>query len=117
MSRVFARLDDMFIIKGVKLFPQQIEKVLTEEKKLSPNYQIILTREKGAIDEMLIKVEVVDEFFNDEVSTLNNLQKKLERTLHSELGVSCKIQFVEQHSLLAAASGNKIKKVLDKRDY
>ncbi|HPN29655.1 MAG TPA: phenylacetate--CoA ligase [bacterium] len=114
MSRVLGRTDDMIIIKGIKIFPSQIEKILIQENDMLAHYQIFLKREKMALDEMEIKVEVSEQMFNDDIGSLDILRKNLERKLHSETGISCKISLVEANSL--ERTSGKTKRVVDMRE-
>ncbi len=112
MVRVAARSDDMMIIRGVNVFPSQIEEALLRVEGTLPHYQIVLTREHD-LDQMEVQVEVTPDVFSDQVKTMQNLRKKIEHTLASALGIRAKVSLVEPLSL--QRSQGKAKRVLDKR--
>jgi phenylacetate-CoA ligase len=85
MQRVTGRSDDMLIIRGVNVFPSQIEHVLMSMEGVEPHYQIIVDRQ-GALDIMEVQVEVMEEFFSDEIKILENLNKHIEREIKDLLG-------------------------------
>jgi len=114
ISRIYGRSDDMIIVKGVKLFPSQIEKILFTEENLAPHYQIVIKREKNALDELEIKVEVLEEVFTDDVAGLTKLKDRLEKKLISELSLQCKVSLVEYNSIIR--TDGKTKKVIDLRE-
>lgn len=112
MLRVAARSDDMMIIRGVNVFPSQIEEALLRVKGTLPHYQIILTREHD-LDQMEIQVEVTPEVFSDQVKTMQALRKTIEHTLGSALGIRAKVSLVEPLTL--QRSQGKAKRVVDNR--
>ncbi len=112
MQRITGRTDDMLIIRGVNVFPSQIEHVIMSIKGVEPHYQIIVTRE-GALDNLEVQVEVSEEIFSDEVKVLENLNKRIEREIKDLLGVSCKVKLVEPRSI--QRSEGKAKRVIDNR--
>ncbi|MBF0117406.1 MAG: phenylacetate--CoA ligase [Desulfobacterales bacterium] len=112
MSRVMGRTDDMLIIKGVNVFPSQIEHVLINIENVSPHYQIIVKRE-GAIDAMEIQVEMSENIFSDEMKVLERLNKHIEQKIKEVLGISCRVKLVEPKSL--QRSEGKAKRVVDLR--
>jgi phenylacetate-CoA ligase len=112
IRRIGRRSDDMFIIRGVNVFPSQVESALLRVEGTLPHYQIVLTREKG-LDEMEVKVEVTPEFFSDKIRALESLQARLEDALEQVLGIRVKVQLVEPRTL--ARSEGKAKRVLDQR--
>ncbi len=112
MERITGRTDDMLIIRGVNVFPSQIEHVLMKIEGLEPHYQIIVDR-KGTMDELEIQVEVNEKIFSDEMKKLDQLKKKLEYDLKDFLGVSAKITLVEPRTI--QRSEGKAKRVIDKR--
>jgi len=85
MQRITGRTDDMLIIRGVNVFPSQIEHVLMSVEGVEPHYQIIVDRE-GALDVMEVQVEVSEDIFSDEVKVLERLAKKIEREIKDLLG-------------------------------
>ncbi len=112
MDKVMARTDDMIIVRGVNIFPSQVEQVLTEFDGITPHYQIILTRE-GALDEMEVKVEISETLFFDEMRKQKELVDRISRRLREALGVSPSLKLVEPHSL--ERFSGKAKRVLDQR--
>ena len=114
MHRVMGRTDDMLIIRGVNVFPSQIETVLIEMEGTEPHYQIVVDREDGVMDNMEVWVEVSPEIMTDEVKSLETLEHKIESELHSVLGISLKVKLVEPKSI--ARSEGKAKRVIDRRD-
>ena len=112
ICRIGRRSDDMFIIRGVNVFPSQVETALLEVEGTLPHYQIVLTREKG-LDEMEVKVEVTPEFFSDRVRELETLHRRLETAIDHVLGIRAKVTLVEPRSL--ARSEGKAKRVSDLR--
>ena len=113
MRRIGRRSDDMFIIRGINVFPSQVEAALLAVEGTLPHYQIILTREKG-LDEMEVQVEVTPEVFGDTVGALEELHKKLEHALDSTLGVRVAVRLVKPHTI--ARSEGKAKRVTDRRN-
>ncbi len=112
MQRVMGRSDDMLIIKGVNVFPMQIEKVLFEVEGTEPHYQIIVDRENHA-DKITVKVEVVESMFFDEMKKQRQVIDTIKSRLASELGVSVDVKLVEEKSL--ERSEGKAKRVIDNR--
>jgi phenylacetate-CoA ligase len=112
MEKVTGRSDDMLIIRGVNVFPSQIETVLMEAEGTEPHYQIIVDR-KGALDDIEVKVEVNEKLFSDELKVLDGLKKRIEDRMRSVLGISAKVSLVEP--LTIARSEGKAVRVVDKR--
>jgi phenylacetate-CoA ligase len=112
MSRVMGRTDDMLIIRGVNVFPSQIEAVLFDIEGTEPHYQIVIDR-KGALDEVTVLVEVSEIIFFDEMKKQNQLIGLIKRTLASELGISVDVRLVEKKTL--ERSEGKAKRVIDMR--
>jgi phenylacetate-CoA ligase len=112
IRRIGRRSDDMFIIRGVNVFPSQVETALLRVEGTLPHYQIVLTREKG-LDEMEVQVEVTAEVFSDEIRGLQVLQGKLETAIEHVLGIRVKVTLVAPRTL--ARSEGKAKRVQDKR--
>lgn len=114
MKRVMGRSDDMLIIRGVNVFPSQIESVLIEIEGTEPHYLIVVDREPGKMDEMEVWVEVSPELVSDAVRTLESLERRISHELHSVLGISIKVKLVEPKTI--ARSEGKAKRVIDRRD-
>ena len=112
MRRIGRRSDDMMIIRGVNVYPSQIEAVLLEVEGILPHYQIILTREHG-LDQVEVQVEVTAQVFSDRVGALEALEEKLADTLERVLGIRIKITLVEPQTI--QRSEGKAKRVIDKR--
>ncbi len=112
MHRVMGRTDDMLIIKGVNVFPSQIEHVLFDIEGTEPHYQIIVDR-KGAMDDVTVKVEVSEPIFFDEMKKQNELMDLIKRRLASELGIGVNVRLVEKKSI--ERSEGKAKRVIDLR--
>jgi phenylacetate-CoA ligase len=112
MERVTGRSDDMLIIRGVNVFPSQIESVLMNVEGAHPHYLIVVDR-KGPLDDLEIQVEVEEQLFSDEIRVLENLRKKIEDEIRSALSVSATIKLVEPKTL--ERSMGKAKRVIDKR--
>jgi len=112
IRRIGRRSDDMFIIRGVNVFPSQVEAALLQVEGTLPHYQIVLTREKG-LDEMEVQVEVTPEFFSDKVRALEELHRKLENAIDHVVGIRATVTLVEPRTL--ARSEGKAKRVQDKR--
>jgi phenylacetate-CoA ligase len=98
ISRIQGRTDDMIILKGVNIFPIQIDRVLMAMPEVASNYLVELTQE-GINDTMVIKVEIKQDYFQEELTFLKNLQKRITNALKSELLVTPKVEPVEHNSL------------------
>ena len=112
IGKVLGRSDDMLIIRGVNVFPSQIETLLMEFGDLEPHYQLIVDRVDN-LDSLEIRVEVSDSLFSDEVRRLEDLQAKISREIHSTLGLNARVKLVEPKSI--ERSEGKAKRVIDKR--
>ncbi|MCE5312065.1 MAG: phenylacetate--CoA ligase [Nitrospiraceae bacterium] len=112
MERITGRSDDMLKIRGVIVFPSQIEKALLEMKGIEPHYQIIVTRPQH-LDEIEVKVEASKEIFSDEVRHLESVRDKIENHIERAIGLRVKVTLVEPKSL--PRSEGKAVRVIDKR--
>ncbi|MFH1738711.1 MAG: phenylacetate--CoA ligase [bacterium] len=112
MTKVQGRNDDMLIVRGVNVFPSQIEEVLLEVEGVQPFYQIVLSRE-GSLDDIEVQVEVQDEIFSDEMKGMRALEETLRKRLQTVLGITVKITLIEHRSLERAIG--KSKRVIDTR--
>jgi phenylacetate-CoA ligase len=112
IRRIGRRSDDMFIVRGVNVFPSQIEAALLEVEGTLPHYQIILTREHG-LDEAEVRIEVTPELFSDKIGALERLEARLLRALEHTAGIRMKVRLVEPHSI--ERSMGKAKRVVDRR--
>jgi phenylacetate-CoA ligase len=113
MHRLLGRTDDMLIIRGVNVFPSQIEQVLMRVEETEPHYLIIVDRDAGNLDEVEIHVEVEKSFFSDETRSLEKVQQKIESEIRAELGLGARVKLVEPKSI--ERSMGKAKRVIDRR--
>ena len=113
IDRILGRCDDMLIIKGVNVYPMQIERVLMSMPEVGENYIIELYKD-GPIDQMRVKVEIREEYFRDDMRVLRALQSKIAAALRDEILFSPKVELVENNSI--PRSEGKAKRVLDLRD-
>ena len=112
MEKCKGRSDDMLIIRGVNVFPSQIESVLLEMSETEPHYLLIVERE-GTLDILKLMVEVQEQFFSDEVRELEKLKKKITHNIQSTLGISVDVKLVEPKTIERTAG--KAKRVIDNR--
>lgn len=113
MERISGRSDDMFIIRGVNVFPSQIESVIMEIEGLEPHYMLILDRE-GSLDTLEIQVEVSEKIFSDEIRKLQTMERRIAKDIKDYIGISAKIKLVEPKSLQRFEG--KAQRVIDKRN-
>ena len=111
-SKVYARTDDMFVIRGVNVYPSSIEAVLLDIEKVEPHYQIVLYRE-GSLDQIEIQIEVTPAFFPDAVRRLQGFQHHVEERLRQELGVRPRVRLVEPRTI--ARHKERGQRVIDNR--
>ena len=112
MEKCMGRTDDMLIIRGVNVFPSQIESVLLEMSETEPHYLLIIEREE-TLDVVNLLVEVQEQFFSDEVKQLEALRKKITDKIQSTLGISIRVKLVEPKTIERTAG--KAKRVIDNR--
>jgi len=112
MQRITGRTDDMLIIRGVNVFPSQIESVLMQIEGVEPHYLLIVDRE-GNLDTLEVQVEVNEKLFSDEIKQLERLEKRIEKDIKEMFGVTCKCKLVEPKTI--QRSEGKAKRVIDKR--
>jgi len=112
IKKCLGRSDDMLIIRGVNVFPSQIEAVLLEMSETTPHYMLFVDRVNN-LDVLEIWVEVEDQFFSDEIKKLDNLKKKTQHNIESVLGINANIKLVEPKTI--ERSEGKAKRVIDKR--
>jgi phenylacetate-CoA ligase len=112
MERVLKRSDDMLIIRGVNIFPSQIEAILVDIEGLQPNYQIIVDK-VGALDSLDLQVEVNEKIFSDSggVKELQKMEKRIIKDMTDYLGITARVKLVEPNTLKSGA------KIIDKRRY
>lgn len=114
MSRILGRSDDMLIIRGVNVFPSQVETVICEIPELEPHYKIFVDRINN-LDSFEVHVEVKEEFYSDEINRMLSLRKQITHRLQSVLGISPAVKLVEPRSI--ERSEGKAKRVFDKRKF
>jgi len=112
MRRIAGRTDDMLIIRGVNVFPSQIEAILLETEGLTPHYQLIVDRE-GSLDTLEVQVEVNERLFSDEIKNLQKLGGKIQKTIKEFLGVTANVKLIEPKGI--QRSEGKAKRIIDKR--
>jgi phenylacetate-CoA ligase len=114
MEKCLGRSDDMLIIRGVNLFPSQVETVLLEMSGIKPHYLLIVDRVNN-LDTLELKVEVDEAFFQDQISQLEALRQKLQLNLENSLGLTIKVTLVEPKMI--ERSEGKSQRVIDKRKF
>ncbi|MFP4477315.1 MAG: phenylacetate--CoA ligase family protein [Desulfatibacillaceae bacterium] len=112
MQKVSGRTDDMLIIRGVNVFPSQIESVLVEIPEVEPHYQLVVDRE-GTLDTLVVNVEVGEQAFSDEIKEMQNLENKISTHIKELLGVTARVRLVEPKGI--ARSEGKAVRVIDNR--
>jgi len=112
MEKVTGRTDDMLIIRGVNVFPSQVEHVLMGVEGVEPHYQIIVERQ-GTMDTMTVEVEVSDSIFSDEIKNLEQLSHGISKDIKDILGVTCKVKLVNPRSI--RRSEGKAQRIIDNR--
>jgi len=113
MQRVQGRTDDMLIVRGVNVFPTQIEQVLLSYPGLTSNYQILIDRQRDQLDELEVRVEVDEALHREEGETIGTLQAAVAEDLRQALGLHAHVLLVEPHHL--PRSEGKGKRVVDRR--
>ncbi len=112
MSRIVGRSDDMLIIRGVNIFPSQVESVILEMEEFEPHYMLVVDREHN-LDTLEVLIEVREQFYSDEINRMIELKKKVSHRLHSVLGIGVTVKLVEPRTL--ERSEGKAKRVIDNR--
>ena len=112
ITRIIGRSDDMLIIRGINVFPSQVESVILEMKEFEPQYMLVVDRQ-GNLDTLEVQVELRKELYTDEMGSLLNLKKKLADRLKSVLSISAQVKLMEPNSI--PRSEGKSKRVIDKR--
>ncbi len=113
ISKLKGRTDDMLIIRGINVFPSQIESVLLDIKGAQPHYQLVVDR-KHSLDSLEVQVEINEDFFSDEIKKLEALQEHIQREIESVLSLKVDVSLVEPRSL--SRSMGKAKRVIDNRN-
>jgi phenylacetate-CoA ligase len=109
---VYSRTDDMFVIRGVNVYPGSIHAVLSDIERVEPHYQILLYRQ-GSLDQIEVQIEVESSFLPDAVRKLQGFQRDVEERLRRELGVRPRVRLVEPKTI-PRHSGEK-PRVIDNR--
>jgi phenylacetate-CoA ligase len=112
MHRLFGRTDDMLIVRGVNVFPSQIEEVLLKVEGIEPHYQILVER-REQLDSLEVQVEMNERLFSDQIKVLERFESEIGEALYAALGIQVKVKLVEPKSL--PRSESKAKRVVDKR--
>jgi phenylacetate-CoA ligase len=112
MEKVMGRSDDMLIIRGVNVFPSQVESVLVKFEEIEPHYLLVVDRANN-LDTLEIWVEMSDELFSDEVKVVESVRTRIGEQIHSLLGLHAKIKLVEPKTI--ERSMGKAKRVVDNR--
>ncbi|MCK4597568.1 phenylacetate--CoA ligase, partial [bacterium] len=112
MHRLLGRTDDMLIIRGVNVFPSQIEEVLLQIEGVEPHYQLVIDR-KGQLDSIEVQVEMHEKLFSDEIKELERTERKISEALYSTLGIHSRVKLVEPKSI--PRSEGKAKRIVDRR--
>ncbi len=112
MAKCSGRSDDMLIIRGVNLFPSQVETVLLEMSETKPHYRIVVDRVNN-LDQLTVEVEVEEQFFLDKISQLQMVKQKIQSNLESALGISVQVKLVEPKTI--ERSEGKAVRVIDNR--
>ncbi|MCC7568129.1 MAG: phenylacetate--CoA ligase [Candidatus Methanofastidiosa archaeon] len=112
IGRIVGRTDDMLIVRGVNVFPSQIEHVLSKIQGVSGHYQIYVER-KGALDDMEVYVEVTGELFNDSMGEIIELQRAIEHEMYAVLNIKVRVRLVEPGKI--PRSEGKAQRIIDRR--
>ncbi len=113
IHRLMGRTDDMLIIRGVNVFPQQIEQVLLRVEGVEPHYQLLVDRE-GSMDTLTCEVEMSESLFSDDLSDIIALERSIESEIHSEIGIQARCVLVNPQTI--TRSEGKAKRVIDRRE-
>lgn len=113
MSRITGRTDDMLIIRGVNVFPSQIEEVLLRISGVSPHYMLVVDR-VNSTDRLEVQVELTDEIFSDKVSDIEKIQNAITEQIKSVVGIAAKVKLVPPKTI--PRSEGKAKRIIDNRD-
>ena len=112
MTPIMGRSDDMLIIRGINVFPSQVESVILGMKEFEPRYMLVVDR-RGNLDTLEVQVEVRRDFFTDDIGAMLGLKKRLSDKLKSVLSISADVKLMEPNSI--ARSEGKSQRVIDKR--
>ncbi|MDD5725609.1 MAG: phenylacetate--CoA ligase [Candidatus Omnitrophica bacterium] len=114
ISKVLGRTDDMIVVRGINIFPSQIEEVLLAIEGTEPHYQLVVDRGRNGLDSLEVLVELKESFFSDEIKYLQNFENRIAKEIESVLSVGVKVRLVEPKSI--QRSEGKSKRIIDKRN-
>ena len=114
ISKVLGRTDDMIVVRGINVFPSQVEEVLLGIEGTQPYYQLIVEREVNGLDKLEVLVELEESFFSDELKQLQHFEQHVAKEIEAVLGVGAKVRLVEPKTI--ERSEGKSKRIIDKRD-
>jgi phenylacetate-CoA ligase len=112
-SKIKGRTDDMIVVRGINVFPSQIEHILLGIDGTHPHYQLIIDRQGHKLDEVEIMVEVDEKLFSDEIKKMHSLEQKIKKEIEAVLSIGVTVKLVEPRTI--ARSEGKAKRVIDKR--
>ncbi|HOL32355.1 MAG TPA: phenylacetate--CoA ligase [Anaerohalosphaeraceae bacterium] len=112
-SKIKGRTDDMIVVRGINVFPSQIEEVLLGIEGTHPHYQIVIDRQAHKLDEVEIMVEVDEKIFSDEIKRMHALEQKIKKEIEAVLSIGVTVKLVEPKTI--QRSEGKAKRVIDKR--
>ncbi len=113
ISKIKGRTDDMIVVRGINVFPSQIEHVLVGIEGTQPHYQIVVDRQARKLDQVEVLVEVEQRFFSDEIKHLNEIRDKIKKEIEAVLSIGVKVTLVEPKTI--ERSMGKSKRIVDKR--
>ncbi len=113
ISKIKGRTDDMIVVRGINVFPTQIEYALLQVEESLPNYQIVVSRAEHGLDMIEIQVEIDEKFFSDEIKALEAVKQKIKKSIESTILVGVSVKLVEPKTI--ARSEGKAKRVIDNR--
>jgi phenylacetate-CoA ligase len=113
ISKIKGRTDDMIVVRGINVFPSQVEHVLLGIEGTKPHYQLIVDRKAGELDDLEILIEVEENIFTDEIKALRQLEAKVRKELAATLGIGATVRLVEPRTI--ERSEGKAKRVIDRR--
>lgn len=114
LSRMIGRVDDMMIIRGINVFPTQIQNVIANIPEVSNQFQIVLTQNQKKLDEITVQVEIEKEAFTDDLIKLNSIRNKVAKELQTVLNIRANVELLEYGNI--ERTGGKSKRIIDKRN-
>ncbi|NLI62147.1 MAG: phenylacetate--CoA ligase [Methanosarcinaceae archaeon] len=113
LSRMIGRVDDMMIIRGINVFPTQIQNVIANIPEVSNQYQILLSQNQKKLDEITVQVEIEKDMFSDDLKRLGEIQRKVAEELNSVLGIRANVELLGYGTI--ERTGGKAKRIIDNR--